>query len=406
MDDEGSIHILAGQATEGGAATKILVNGIDIMARLSDLETRLDALQNQRFVVAAPRPLLESATRRILSLEVTRLFAGRDVWSVLMACPETGEFLDLVLESDMTTRNLVVLSNTSLGAAYIRSADLDGDGDLDVLTASRLDDTVAWFEQDPVNRTFERHIITTSAEFVVSAEPVDLDGDGDLDVVSASVHDNTIAWYRNDIDSGQGFSAGLIVSNTAGGPWAVQAADLDGDGDQDLISANFYNGTVSWYTNHRLGTSTPPSFSSHILGDGAYGAISALVGDLDSDGLPDIVVGCAYTRYILWYRNLGQGTFDMAQRIPTAAFGTNAVRAWDVDNDGDLDLLGASTYGDQLSWYRNLGNGTFTEVVIDAAADGVRDVMAADLDGDGVLELVAALREGQQLLYYNVERWA
>ena len=72
----------------------------------------------------------------------------------------------------------------------------NGDGDMDVLSASVLDDKIAWYENDG-NENFTPHTITTGANRATSVYAVDVDGDGDIDVLSTSDLDNKIAWYEN-----------------------------------------------------------------------------------------------------------------------------------------------------------------------------------------------------------------
>jgi hypothetical protein len=73
---------------------------------------------------------------------------------------------------------------------------VDNDGDIDVLSASYLDDKIAWYENDG-SQSFTAHTITTSADHAYDVYAVDVDNDGDIDVLSASIEDNTIAWYEN-----------------------------------------------------------------------------------------------------------------------------------------------------------------------------------------------------------------
>ncbi|MCA9230365.1 MAG: VCBS repeat-containing protein, partial [Planctomycetales bacterium] len=71
------------------------------------------------------------------------------------------------------------ISTGADGAESVFAADVDGDGDLDVLSASSLDHKIAWYENDG-SQNFTSHTITTSAEGASSANAADLDGDGDL----------------------------------------------------------------------------------------------------------------------------------------------------------------------------------------------------------------------------------
>ena len=125
------------------------------------------------------------------------------------------------------------------------TADVDGDGDLDVLSASLGDDTVAWYENDG-GENFTERTITTAADGAASVTVADVDGDGDLDVLSASSNDDTIAWYEND--GSENFTARTITT-AADYTTSVTTADVDGDGDLDVLSASFDDNKIAWYEN-------------------------------------------------------------------------------------------------------------------------------------------------------------
>ena len=75
--------------------------------------------------------------------------------------------------------------------------DVDGDGDVDVLSASSVDDKIAWYENTNGDGTsWTTHVITTAADGALSVFAIDVDGDGDVDVLSASWYDDKIAWYE------------------------------------------------------------------------------------------------------------------------------------------------------------------------------------------------------------------
>jgi hypothetical protein len=84
--------------------------------------------------------------------------------------------------------------STAANAAWsVFAADVDGDGDMDVLSASQLDDTIAWYENNG-SRNFTPHTISTAAAGAQSVFVADVDGD--LDVLSVSFADDKIAWYE------------------------------------------------------------------------------------------------------------------------------------------------------------------------------------------------------------------
>lgn len=78
------------------------------------------------------------------------------------------------------------------------AADLDGDGDVDVLSASAADSKIAWYANDGSGDFTSQQVITTAPALPSSVHAADLDGDGDLDVLSASWLDDKIAWYKNE----------------------------------------------------------------------------------------------------------------------------------------------------------------------------------------------------------------
>ena len=142
-----------------------------------------------------------------------------------------------------------VITNTAIGANFVAAADVDGDGDLDVLFTSSSNNTVAWLENtDGLGAFGAEQIITNGAVGASSVTTADIDGDGDLDVLTTSATDNTVAWFVNTDGLGS-FSAEQVITNTADGVNAVAAADVDGDGDLDVLVASLSDDTVAWFEN-------------------------------------------------------------------------------------------------------------------------------------------------------------
>ncbi|MCP4963695.1 MAG: hypothetical protein GY926_00480, partial [bacterium] len=112
----------------------------------------------------------------------------------LTATNDDPTFLSSSGTPDFTLHTITTAAD---GAYSVSTADVDGDGDLDVLSASFIDDKIAWYENDGAEN-FTAHTITTAADAAYSVTTADVDGDGDLDVLSASYSDDKIAWYEND----------------------------------------------------------------------------------------------------------------------------------------------------------------------------------------------------------------
>ncbi|MCW8809986.1 MAG: T9SS type A sorting domain-containing protein [Ignavibacteriaceae bacterium] len=113
---------------------------------------------------------------------------------------------------------------------------------------------------------FIPHTITTEAKAAEDVYAVDVDGDGDMDVLSASIFDDKIAWYEND--GNENFTSHTITTD-ADGPRSVFAIDVDGDGYMDVLSASRFDSTIAWYENSLL------SDTLHVPGE--YPTIQAAI---------------------------------------------------------------------------------------------------------------------------------
>jgi hypothetical protein len=131
----------------------------------------------------------------------------------------------------------------------VYAADVVGEGDVDVLSASFVDDAIAWYENlggDPPSWTAST--ISGAHDFAQSVYAADVDGDGDLDVLAASYLDDEVAWYENEDGDAASWTA-RTISGAANGARSVYAADVDGDGDLDAMSASSNDDKVVWYAN-------------------------------------------------------------------------------------------------------------------------------------------------------------
>ena len=137
---------------------------------------------------------------------------------------------------------------------------MDNDGDIDIVSASDGDDTIAWYENDgAANPSWTASNIDTNADGAKSVFAADMDNDGDMDILSASMNDDTIAWYESDGAANPSWTASNIDTN-ADSARSVFAADIDGDGDLDIISASYSDSTITWYE-----TSAIPEFSNIMM---------------------------------------------------------------------------------------------------------------------------------------------
>ncbi len=263
---------------------------------------------------------------------------------------------------------------------------------------------------------------------------VDLDSDSDLDLIIGAGNGNLYYYENTGTRSQPNFTAPAVSANPLGGvnvdsDSAPTFADLDDDGDLDLI-VGAGNGNLYYYEN--TGTRSQPNFTAlagtaNPLSDVSVGYedIVPTFADLDDDGDLDLVMG-EYYGGLYYYENIGtrsQPDFTRTDVInPLYSIyvaGTHHVPVFvDLDDDGDLDLVVGKHDGDLL-YYENMGTSSqpdFTERTGDANPmngidKGDHSTPAfADLDDDGDLDLV--MGEGEfpdelpdpmddRLLYYE-----
>ena len=293
-----------------------------------------------------------------------------------------------------------IITTGANGATSVFASDLDGDGDQDVLSAAWFDDEIAWYENtDGLGSFGPGQTITALVDGVWSVFAADLDGDGDQDVLSASNLDNTIAWYEN-MDGLGTFGSQQIITTLADGAFSVFAADLDGDGDLDVLSASGDDDKIAWYENLDGQGDFGPQQVITTLADWVQ---QVFVADLDGDGDQDVLSASDSDDKIAWYENTdGLGDFGPQQVITTLAETARWVFAADLDGDGDQDVLSASSSDDKIAWYENDGLGTFgPQQIITTSADHATSVFAADLDGDGDQDVLSASLNDSKIAWYE-----
>ena len=278
-----------------------------------------------------------------------------------------------------------LLTTSADRASGVFAIDLDGDGDIDVLSSSAFDDKIAWYENQGGGVFSTQKIISTLANGAESVYAADLDGDGDPDVLSASTSDDKVAWYENL--GGGLFGPQQVISTASNGVGAVFAIDLDGDTDMDVLSASSSDGNIAWYENLGAGV-----FDAQKLIAAAAGAATDVHStDLDGDGDADVLATFFSSNKVVWYENLGAGAFGVEQVISTTGSLFASVHTSDLDGDGDQDVLSASRDDSRVAWYENLGSGVIGPQQVISVGDvtGARSVYTADFDGDGDEDVVA-----------------
>ena len=170
-------------------------------------------------------------------------------------------------------------------------------------------------------------------------------------------------------------------------PDSVAVADLNGDGDLDLVTANWSSDTVSVL----LGVGDGTLAGSQTFGAG-NGPFEMAVGDLDSDGALDLVTLNAVSNDVSVLLGAGDGTFGVAQHY-AAGSTPISMRIGNLDGDGALDLAVANSClmgSPGLMVLPGAGDGTFGAGQSSFVGESPNSMDIGDLNGDGVLDLVVA----------------
>ncbi|MFK8025658.1 MAG: FG-GAP repeat domain-containing protein, partial [Ilumatobacter sp.] len=216
----------------------------------------------------------------------------------------------------------------------------------------------------------------------------DLDGDGNDDIVAVS--DGATRWYAGDGTTDPFTGAVGVDIGPAHGPAVdVELADVEGDGDLDVIVV-YPAGTPGLVIHENSGTSTPFSTDAPRLVSNAVGHTQVVAGFFNDDADIDIVT---FGQDIWYFQNQGNATPFSAQ-FPTIVSNDNATIGvpTDLNRDGELDLVVGMENGD-VRWFGNDdGAGAFStsgpfELVRSGAGTAITELAVGDLDVNGTLEV-------------------
>ncbi len=282
-----------------------------------------------------------------------------------------------------------IITTEAINANFVHAVDLNGDGFIDVVAASIGDNTLAWYENlDGLGNFGDKRVISEFSEEYRFISSADIDGDGDLDILSTALFEDLVVWFEN-LDGLGNFSNKKIISANRDLPLTVFGADLDNDGDIDVFTSSKNDGVIAWYEN----TNGLGDFSiEHIITTQAYTTTYASAGDIDNDGNLDILAtSSGNNQSIFWYENLdGLGSFGEGNVIISGLFGPNTVIADDLDGDGGMDVVSSEFGGNTIAWYENLdGLGEFgVKNTITTNVDATFQIVVADMDNDGNQDIV------------------
>ena len=303
--------------------------------------------------------------------------------------------------------------------------DIDGDGDLDVAIVKNLRGHLLWFENSgkPTDgKLWRRHVITTDLPGAYDVALGDFDRDGDLDVAASSwVLGNQFAWFENDGTPADGKWTKHMIENDVAETRTMRAADFDGDGDIDLLGTGRKVNQVIWYENRRS-TENRVSWKKHLIDNKSICPAHGNPADMDGDGDLDVVMALGFyyrpdsedssasrrreDNQIVWYENDGTPASDPWKKHVIGPRFDDAFEAvaGDLDGDGDIDVAATSWRNPgRVAWFENHGNptGKWTRHMLKDNWRSANQVIIADLNGDGRPDIAACAEHGS----YELRWW-
>jgi len=286
----------------------------------------------------------------------------------------------------------------------IATADIDGDGDYDVFASVDCYVTHGFFWYERLNdygTQWGSHEIDTenNPDRVYS---LDFDGDGDIDLIG-SYEGKSISWWENQ-NNGQNWVKHIISENAMEhGITSIDVADCDNDGDFDVVCGSL-SSEMYLFEN-----SVSDSWEFHGIEYESEGSLYEVsFADIDGDGFEDIVTAqYNYASDVLWFRNTGNPSTWSLSIIPISINGIHAALPGDINGDGNLDIVAVGSDGypiTQIFWLENVnpvaGNWIHHEVFSDSLAYGFS---VSDINLDGRCDMVSYNRYSSST--YNKVVW-
>jgi hypothetical protein len=310
----------------------------------------------------------------------------------------------LIGNGNGTFQNFVSYNAGNQTPGYITTADLNGDGKTDLVTANYA--STGEFANNSIsllpgngNGTFGSARVYYGGMAPAAVAVGDFNGDGKQDVVSANDGGEvgTVAYFQGNGDGTVVASEGLPVTVRNSASWnGIEAGDYTGDGIADLA-------VLTWNVNYNGITIFPGlgngRFAPGIQTAALNGALTETTGDFNNDGKPDLAVA-DYAGVQVLLGN-GNGSFNV---LPAVAGGTSPqwFAVADFNNDSKLDLAVADTSGTNgVKIQLGNGDGTFQTAVGVNTGAGENYVAAADLNGDGIPDLAVVGTSGGGILLGN-----
>ena len=268
--------------------------------------------------------------------------------------------------------------------------DINGDSYYDIVFSSNYNDNLKYMLNINGNSFSSETIIDSSLSDPYNLLAKDFDNDGLKDIIVSTTSDDKIGWYKNNNGS---FSSMIQITNNVTNPKYFLIEDLDNDNSFEIITSSYQ---LNQAENQKLSVfkknSTSSSYEENIINFYFSAANAVQIADLDNDGNNDII---SAFKSIVWNKNHGNDIFSsqylISQNINDLS--TVDVEVKDLDNDGWLDIIGIT--GGNLEIYKNINGTSFIPIHTQVISEGGEDIEISDINNDGYFDILISHRNGE-----------
>ena len=322
--------------------------------------------------------------------------------------PFIPTFSNTCFTPDSFTFNTGLDLTTGLLPYMAAIGDLDGDGKPDLVVVNKSSSFVIVYRNISASGSISASSFSAYMMFTVDASGTnvklaDIDGDGKLDIVTTHSTTARVDILRNTSTTGAISFATKVIVNVGTQPYEVVIADFDGDGKPDIATADLAIDSIAVVRNNSTaGTIVSGSFSAPVKYQVGNGPISIDAADLDGDGRQDIIVSNDSATSISVLRNAttGAGAFTSTSFAPKVDFTTGTtpaeVKCADIDGDGKPDILVVNSGANTLSVFHNttttgaISSSSFSTKVDFATGTTPESIAIADMNGDGKVDVLVS----------------